>query len=159
MNKAAIEKFAVWARTKLISEITYKMGLLGITDKGIAEPLPQSSNDLQLFDIGTKNYAEVTGVAIKQRSALVNEIKHRERTSNYNTALTSVIEEVAYTWFNRLVAVRFMEVNDYLPSHIRVLSSENSAKSEPDLVTNPFDADLTFTPFEQDRIMQLKDEN
>jgi len=159
MNKAAIEKFAVWARTKLISEITYKMGLLGITDKGVAEPLPQSTNDLQLFDIGTKNYAEVTGVAIKQRSALVNEIKHRERTSNYNTALTSVIEEVAYTWFNRLVAVRFMEVNDYLPSHIRVLSSENSAKSEPDLVTNPFDADLTFTPFEQDRIMQLKDEN
>lgn len=159
MNKAAIEKSAVWARTKLISEITYKMGLIGITDKGIAEPLPQSSNDLQLFDIGTKNYAEVTGVAIKQRSALVNEIKHRERTSNYNTALTSVIEEVAYTWFNRLVAVRFMEVNDYLPSHIRVLSSENPAKSEPDLVTNPFDADLTFTPFEQDRIMQLKDEN
>ena len=41
MNKAAIEKFAVWARTKLISEITYKMGLLGITEKGIAEPLPQ----------------------------------------------------------------------------------------------------------------------
>jgi len=159
MNKAAIEKFAVWARTKLISEITYKMGLLGISDKGIAEPLPQSSNDLQLFDIGTKNYAEVTGVAIKQRSALVNEIKNRERTSNYNTALTSVIEEVAYTWFNRLVAVRFMEVNDYLPSHIRVLSSENTAKSEPDLVTNPFDADLTFSPFEQDRIMQLKDEN
>lgn len=159
MNKAAIEKFAVWARTKLISEITYKMGLLGITEKCIVEPLPQSTNDLQLFDIGTKNYAEVTGIAIKQRSALVDEIKRREKTSNYNTALTSVIEEVAYTWFNRLVAVRFMEVNDYLPSGIRVLSSENSAKSEPDLVTNPFDADLTFTPFEQDRIMQLKDEN
>lgn len=159
MNKAAIEKFAVWARTKLISEITYKMGLLGITEKGIAESLPQSTNDLQLFDIGTKNYAEVTGIAIKQRSALVDEIKQREKTSNYNTALTSVIEEVAYTWFNRLVAVRFMEVNDYLPSGVRVLSSENSAKSEPDLVTNPFDTDLEFTPFEQDRIIQLKDEN
>lgn len=159
MNKAAIEKYAVWARTKLISEITYKMGLLGITDKGVAEPLPQSTNDLQLFDIGTKNYAEVTGVAIKQRSALVNEIKHRERTSNYNTALTSVIEEVAYTWFNRLVAVRFMEVNDYLPSGVRVLSSENKAKNEPDFVTSPFDTDLEFTPYEQDRVIQLKDEN
>lgn len=56
MNKAAIEKFAVWARTKLISEITYKMGLLGITEKSIAEPLPQSTGDLQMFDIGTKNY-------------------------------------------------------------------------------------------------------
>lgn len=159
MNKAAIEKYAVWARTKLISEITYKMGLLGITDKGVAEPLPQSTNDLQLFDIGTKNYAEVTDIAIKQRSALVDEIKRREKTSNYNTALTSVIEEVAYTWFNRLVAVRFMEVNDYLPSGVRVLSSENKAKNEPDFVTSPFDTDLEFTPYEQDRVIQLKDEN
>ena len=159
MNKAAIEKFAVWARTKLISEITYKMGLLGITEKGIAEPLPQSSGDLQVFDIGTKNYAEVTGAAVKQRAALVSEVRQREKTADYGTALHSVIEEVAYTWFNRLIAVRFMEVNDYLPSRVRVLSSENPAKAEPDLVTDPFDTDLVFTPFEQDRIVQLKDEN
>lgn len=159
MNKAAIEKFAVWARTKLISEITYKMGLLGITEKGIAEPLPQSTGDLQVFDIGTKNYAEVTGAAIKQRAALVSEVRQREKTADYGTALSSVIEEVAYTWFNRLIAVRFMEVNDYLPSCVRVLSSENPAKSEPDLVTDPFDTDLVFTPFEQDKIVQLKDEN
>lgn len=159
MNKAAIEKFAVWARTKLISEITYKMGLLGITEKGIAEPLPQSSGDLQVFDIGTKNYAEVTGAAVKQRAALVSEVRQREKTADYGTALHSVIEEVAYTWFNRLIAVRFMEVNDYLPSRVRVLSSENPAKAEPDLVTDPFDTDLAFTPFEQDRIVQLKDEN
>ena len=159
MNKAAIEKFAVWARAKLISEITYKMGLLGITEKGIAEPLPQSTGDLQVFDIGTKNYAEVTGTAIKQRAALVSEVRQREKTADYGTALHSVIEEVAYTWFNRLIAVRFMEVNDYLPSRVRVLSSENPAKAEPDLVTDPFDTDLVFTPFEQDRIVQLKDEN
>ena len=159
MNKAAIEKFAVWARTKLISEITYKMGLLGITEKGIAEPLPQSTGDLQVFDIGTKNYAEVTGTAIKQRAALVSEVRQREKTADYGTALRSVIEEVAYTWFNRLIAVRFMEVNDYLPSRVRVLSSENPAKTEPDLVTDPFDTDLAFTPFEQDKIVQLKDEN
>ena len=159
MNKAAIEKFAVWARTKLISEITYKMGLLGITEKGIAEPLPQSTGDLQVFDIGTKNYAEVTGTAVKQRAALVSEVRQREKTADYGTVLSSVIEEVAYTWFNRLIAVRFMEVNDYLPSRVRVLSSENPAKTEPDLVTDPFDTDLAFTPFEQDRIVQLKDEN
>ena len=159
MNKAAIEKFAVWARTKLISEITYKMGLLGITEKGIAAPLPQSTGDLQVFDIGTKNYAEVTGAAIKQRAALVSEVRQREKTADYGTALHSVIEEVAYTWFNRLIAVRFMEVNDYLPSRVRVLSSENPAKAEPDLVTDPFDTDLALTPFEQDRIVQLKDEN
>ena len=70
-----------------------------------------------------------------------------------------MIEEVAYTWFNRLIAIRFMEVNDYLPSGVCVLSSENKAKKEPDLVTTPFDTDLEFTSYEQDRIIQLKDDN
>ena len=68
------------------------------------------------------------------------------------------MEEVAYTWFNRLIAVRFMEVNDYLPSHIRVLSSD-SGKMEPDLVTTPFDADLSFTRDEEQLVYQLKQEN
>lgn len=159
MNKTAIKNFAVWARRKLISDITYKAGMIGITESGIADPLPQSSGDLQFFDIGTKNYAEVSGIEIKQRNALVNAIKAKERSSNYKTAFQNVIEEVAYTWFNRLIAVRFMEVNDYLPSRVRVLSSENPAKNEPDFVTNPFDTDLEFTPYEQDRVLQLKDEN
>ena len=159
MNKTAIKNFAVWARRKLISDITYKAGMIGITENGIADPLPQSSGDLQFFDIGTKNYAEVSGIEIKQRNALVSAIKAKERSSNYKTAFQNVIEEVAYTWFNRLIAVRFMEVNDYLPSRIRVLSSENPAKNEPDFVTTPFDTDLEFTPYEQDRILQLKDEN
>ena len=74
MNKAAIRKFAEWAREKLIADITYKAGTLGITENGIAEKLPQSTNDLQFFDIGTKNYAEVSGKEIKQREALVNAI-------------------------------------------------------------------------------------
>ena len=69
-----------------------------------------------------------------------------------------MIEEVAYTWFNRLIAIRFMEVNDYLPSHIRVLSSE-SGKLEPDLVTTPFDAELPFTAEEEAQIFQLKQDN
>jgi len=159
MNKTAIKNFAVWARRKLISDITYKAGMIGITENGIADPLPQSTGDLQFFDIGTKNYAEVSGVEIKQRNALVNAIKAKERSSNYKTAFQNVIEEVAYTWFNRLIAVRFMEVNDYLPSRVRVLSSENPAKNEPDFVTTPFDTDLEFTPYEQDRVLQLKDEN
>lgn len=159
MNKTAIKNFAVWARRKLISDITYKAGMIGITESGIAEPLPQSTGDMQFFDIGTKNYAEISGAEIKQRNALVSAIRSKERSSNYKTAFQNVIEEVAYTWFNRLIAVRFMEVNDYLPSRVRVLSSENPAKNEPDFVTNPFDTDLEFTPYEQDRVLQLKDEN
>ena len=52
-----------------------------------------------------------------------------------------------------------MEMNDYLPTHVRVLSSESVSKSEPDLVTNPMDANLDYTPYEKDRIMQLKNNN
>ena len=160
MNKTAIKNFAVWARQKLISDITYKAGMLGITEDGIADKLPHSTSDLEFYDIGTKDYAEVSGKEIKQRNALVNAIRKKEKDNgDYKSAFGYVIEEVAYTWFNRLIAIRFMEVNDYLPSGVRVLSSENKAKKEPDLVTTPFDTDLEFTSYEQDRIIQLKDDN
>ena len=159
MNKTAIKNFAIWARRKLIADITYKAGTVGVTEKGIAQPLPQSTRDLQFFDIGTKNYAEVSGVAIEQRNALVKVIQVKEQGSDYKTAFQNVIEEVAYTWFNRLMAVRFMEVNDYLPSKVRVLSSVNEGKLEPDFVTTPFETDLEFSAYERDRILQLKDNN
>lgn len=159
MNKTAIKNFAIWARNKLIADITYKAGLLGITEKKIKSPLPQSTKDVQFFDIGTKEPYSISGIEIKQREALVTVIRNKEQQADYSTAYKAVIEEVGYTWFNRLIAVRFMEVNDYLPSRIRVLSSESAGKNEPDLVTNPFDTDLEFTPYEEDRIMQLKQEN
>lgn len=160
MNKTAIKNFAVWARQKLISDITYKAGMLGVTEDGIADKLPHSTSDLEFYDIGTKDYAEVSGKEIKQRNALVNAIRKKEKDNgDYKSAFGYVVEEVAYTWFNRLIAIRFMEVNDYLPSGVRVLSSENKAKKEPDLVTTPFDTDLEFTSYEQDRIIQLKDDN
>lgn len=159
MNKAAIKNFAIWARTKLIEDIKYKAGLIGISATGIAQPLPQSTRDLQFFDIGTKDYAQVAGREIAQRDKLILAIREKERMSDYKTAFRYVIEEVAYTWFNRLIAVRFMEVNDYLPSRVRVLSSENPNKTEPDFVTNPFDTDLSFTSEEQDLVLRLKDEN
>ena len=159
MNKTAVKSFAVWARRKLISEITYRAGLLGVTENGAAEPLPQSTKDLQFFDVGTKKTAEVQGAEIAQRGALVAAIQGKARDMDYKAAFQSVAEEVAYTWFNRMAAIRFMEVNDYLPSRIRVLSSENPGKLEPDFVTTPFDAGLDLTPAERDRVLRLKDEN
>ena len=160
MDKTAIKNFAVWAREKLIKDIKYKAGTIGITENGIAEKLPQSTSDLHFYDIGTKEYTEVSGIKIKQRAALVKEIQTREHSfKNFQKAFENIVEEVAYTWFNRLIAIRFMEVNDYLPSGVRVLSSENKAKNEPDFVTTPFDTDLEFTSYEQDRVIQLKDEN
>ena len=159
MNKTAVKSFAVWARRKLISEITYRAGLWGVTENGAAEPLPQSTKDLQFFDVGTKKTAEVQGAEIAQRGALVAAIQGKARDMDYKAAFQSVAEEVAYTWFNRMAAIRFMEVNDYLPSRIRVLSSENPGKLEPDFVTTPFDAGLDLTPAERDRVLRLKDEN
>lgn len=159
MNKTAIKNFAIWARNKLIGDIKYKAGLIGITDKGISTPLPQSTEDMALFDIGTKEPYAITKSEIEQRKQLVEKIRTREKTTDYITAYNYIIEEVAYTWFNRLIAIRFMEVNDYIPSHIRVLSSESNSKLEPDLVTKPFDTDLYFSNDERDKIIQLKDEN
>lgn len=159
MNKTAIKNFAIWARNKLIADITYKAGLLGITEKEIKSPLPQSTQTVQFFDIGTKEPSSVTGHEIEQRKKLVKEIQRKAKQTDYSTAYKNVMEEVAYTWFNRLIAIRFMEVNDYLPTRIRVLSSESNGKAEPDLVTHALEASLEYTAYEKDRIIQLKHEN
>ena len=158
MNKTAIKNFAIWARNKLIADIQYRAGLMGITEDGIKDPLPQSTGTMEFYDIGTAEPYAITGEAISQRKKLVEIIRREETDSSYATAYKYILEEVAYTWFNRLIAIRFMEVNDYLPSHIRVLSSE-SGKIEPDLVTTPFDAELTFTSAEEETVLRLKTEN
>ena len=70
MDKTAIKKFAIWARNKLIADSIYRARLLGITDKEIQDPLPQSTKDAQFFDIGLKEPAIVTGDAIAQRNTI-----------------------------------------------------------------------------------------
>lgn len=158
MNKTAIRNFAVWARNKLIADVSYRAGLMGVTKEGISQALPQSTKDAEFYDIGIADPYVIRGDEIKQRKGLVGIIESKAKDSDYETAYKSVMEEVAYTWFNRLIAVRFMEVNDYLPAHVRVLSSE-SGKSEPDIVTTPFDSDLFYKDGEQQEIIQLKNDN
>ncbi len=158
MNKTAIKSFSVWARNKLLDDIRYRAGLLGVTENGIQAALPQSTKDTEFYAIGTAEPYSVSGEALHQRRKLVSAIRGKEQRSDYQTAYQYIVEEAAYTWFNRLIAVRFMEVNDYLPSHIRVLSSD-SGKLEPDLVTTPFDAELAFTPEEEQTVLRLKQDN
>ena len=158
MNKTAIKNFAIWARNKLIADIQYRAGLMGITAEGIKNALPQSTPNMEFYDIGTAEPYSITGEATQQRKKLVEILRQKEKDSDYATAYKYILEEVAYTWFNRLIAIRFMEVNDYLPSHIRVLSSE-TGKVEPDLVTTPFDTELDFTPAEEENILRLKTDN
>ncbi|MBQ5564000.1 MAG: hypothetical protein IIT39_11560, partial [Clostridia bacterium] len=89
MNKTAVKNFAVWARNKLRSEIAYKARLVGITEKCIAEPLPQSTGDLQMFDIGTSQPVKIEGkIVIEQRNSLAKAI--REKRLPYPEAFDAV---------------------------------------------------------------------
>ena len=133
---------------KLIADVQYRAGLMGITEKDIQNPLPQSTSNVEFYDIAPPSPIPSRGTPSSRRKRLVHYHPPKGKDSDYPTAYKYILEEVAYTWFNRLIAIRFMEVNDYLPSHIRVLSSE-SGMVEPDLVTTPFDAGLDFTPDEE----------
>ena len=94
MNKTALKNFAIWARKKLISDITYSAGLLAVNENSIGEPLPQSRSDLQLFDIGTKDYAEVKGERISQRNSLVSAIRAKaEELDNYLSAFLVALDD------------------------------------------------------------------
>jgi hypothetical protein len=159
MDKPAIKKFAVWARNKLIADTKYRAGLVGVTETAVAEPLPQSNETVQFFDVGLPQPYRIEGDAVAQRQRFVAELnKETAKQGSYTAAYQTVVDKVAYTWFNRLIAVRYMEVNALLPSRTRVLSSADG-RAEPQIVTSPFDAVLDYTPAEQQQIAQLKNDN
>jgi len=159
MDKPAIKKFAIWARNKLIADTKYRAGLVGVTETTVAEPLPQSNETVQFFDVGLPQPYRIEGDAVTQRQRFVAELnKETAKQGSYTAAYQTVVDKVAYTWFNRLIAVRYMEVNDLLPSRTRVLSSADG-RAEPQIVTSPFDAVLDYTPAEQQQIVNLKNDN
>lgn len=159
MDKPAIKKFAIWARKKLIADTKYRAGLVGVTETAVAEPLPQSNETVQFFDVGLPQPYRIEGDAVTQRQRFVAELnKETAKQGSYTAAYQTVVDKVAYTWFNRLIAVRYMEVNDLLPSRTRVLSSADG-RAEPQIVTSPFDAVLDYTPAEQQQIVTLKNDN
>ena len=157
MNKPAIKTFAVWARNKLIEDVKYRAGLMGISANGISAPLSSSTAGVELYEVpGMMEPYQLEGEAIQQRRKLVAAIENKAKDTDHPTAYQYIMEEVAYTWFNRLIAIRFMEVNDYLPAHVRVLSSDSPSKTEPDLVTTPFDAELDFNEAEEQKIINMQ---
>ena len=159
MDKPAIKKFAVWARNKLIADTKYRAGLVGVTETAVAEPLPQSNETVQFFDVGLPQPYRIEGDAVTQRQRFVAELnKETAKQGSYTAAYQTVVDKVAYTWFNRLIAVRYMEVNDLLPSRTRVLSSADG-RAEPQIVTTPFDAVLDYSSAEQQQIVTLKNDN
>jgi len=116
MNKNAIQKYAILARNELIEQVKQRAYQYGISEKGY----------------GDENATIIAGRVLsadekRQRQLFVEEIKK----SGYKQA----VEEVAYTWFNRFVALRYMEVNDFLPTHVRVFS-DSSGNFKPEILTN-----------------------
>lgn len=147
MNKNTIKKFAIEARKKLIDSVTDKAGMLGITEKSCSEPITKGP-DFEVYQTVAGTEVTLNKNQCKQRKKLVSQIESR--------GFEAVVEEVAYTWFNRICAIRFMEVNDYLPNRVRVLSSEKEGKMEPDLVTRAPDVDLNLTAQEKEEIINWK---
>ena len=159
MDKTAIKNFAVWARVKLMEDIRTRLGLLGITEDGISDPLPASTNEVEYFDIGADHPVSIKGKAIHQRELLTEKIRKAGKESNYQSAYRNFIESSAYDWFNRLIAIRYMEVNEYAPLDVRLLSSAEPGKQDPDLVSTPFDGSLEYSESETQQILAWKEQH
>ena len=156
MDKTALKNFAIYSREKLIEDIKNKARLVGITEEGINNPLPQSTVDMKIFDIGEIDTYRINGEDVKKYEKLIEELKKREEESDYKTAYKTLIEEVAYTWFNRIIAIRFMEVNNYMPDKMRVLSSGKEGVREPEFITYYRDTDIGITEEEFEKLDELK---
>ena len=151
MNKNAIKKFAIDARNKLIASVTDKAGMLGITLDNCSEAITKGA-DFEVYKTAAGTEVTLNKKQCEQRRKLVDQIHAR--------GFEAVVEEVAYTWFNRICAIRFMEVNDYMyPVRVRVLSSEKEGKNEPDVVTMAPDIDWDFTDKEREEIIDAKMNN
>lgn len=122
MDKNAIKKFAVWARRELIEKVTKKAMLYGVTASEVVDA-----------DADVVNGMVLSEAQKKERKALIDRV--------FEKGYEQVMEEVAYTWFNRFCALRFMEVNNYLPSYVRVFTNEDN-KFKPQIIAEALSLDL-----------------
>lgn len=137
MDKNAIKKFAVWARRELIERVSQKAMQYGIEKDNIVDAAADSINGKVLIETQKK-----------QRRALISQINVK--------GYEEVMEEVAYTWFNRLIALRFMEVNGYLPTRVRVFTDEEN-NFKPQIIDEALHLDLDG--LNMDKVYEFKNAN
>lgn len=137
MNKNAIKKYAVWARRELISRVSQRAAFYEITEDGFGNPAVDSVRGMIL-----------TAAEKRQRRGLIAQIRQK--------GYQEVMEEVAYTWFNRFSALRFMEVNGYLPTHVRVFTDDNNA-FRPQILTEAIH--MEFDELDMEKVYALKNGN
>lgn len=150
MNKTTLRNFAVAARTELIERIKQKAYELGITEEKVKKARIEASDAIYI------NGKALDSVQVKQRDSLIAAIDKK--------GYTQVMEEIAYTWFNRFCALRFMEVNDYLPTGVRALSSTVEGSVEPDIMREAFNLDFGFSGDKEreayrEKVYELKENN
>lgn len=131
MDKNKIKSFAIWARRKLISAVADRARYIGLYIDNNGD-FNEIKSELVQGGFKLKGMDGVFKLSYKDREVLVNRINSYE---DKKKGFEQVVEEVAYTWFNRFMGIRYMEVNEYLPTGIRVLSSEVEGKTEPDVLT------------------------
>ena len=137
MDKNAIKKYAIWARRELIDRVTKRAAMFGVSKEDVGDPNADSVNGHLLSDAEKR-----------QRQALIRRIEEK--------GYEQVMEEVAYTWFNRFAALRFMEVNGYLPTHIRVFT-DDEGHFRPQILSEAIHLDLDG--LNKPKVYQLKDSN
>lgn len=137
MNKISIKNYATWARNELISRVSQKAFEYGV-ERDRVFPYDTESIRGRLLSEDEK---------IK-RHILINKIKHK--------GYDQVIEEVAYTWFNRFIALRFMEVNNFLPDKVRLFTNENN-EFKPQIIDEALHIDLSG--LDRDKVLHLKESN
>src|SRR5690625_2226983 len=142
MNKGKLKTFAVEARRELLEKVELQARKVGITKDKIEEASFESTDSIFI------NGRQLTDIERTQRNKLIERIDE--------IGFDRVMEETAYTWFNRFVALRFMEVNDYLPTRVRVLSSENEGSTVPEMLKEALTLDLDI---DKDYVYDLKMEN
>ena len=153
MDKVALRNFAVNAKEKMEDDIKRKLKLMGITEKGIGEETVKEDDYLKI------NGQEFNEKEVRQREKIIEVLKTRGKNEDFKKCFNEFVEEIAYTWFNRIIAIRFMEVNDYIPDGIRILSSDRENDREPQIIREVFDTDLKFSNDEKNNVYKLKEEN
>lgn len=152
MDKTKIKNFAVNARKELIDSIRQRLANFGIDKTGIANELSISTAAVKYY---TNEHFPLKGKAIDWRKQIVSRL-NQDANQEWDEKLNQFIDEVAYTWFNRIIAIRFMEVNDYLPSRTRVLSSEEG-RIEPDMITHALEIEDDLGGYSDKERTQITD--
>ena len=137
MDKNAIKKYAIWARRELIARVSQRAALYEITADGYGDADAVSVHG-RILSLAEKN----------QRKALIAQIQQK--------GFEQVMEEIAYTWFNRFSALRFMEVNGYLPTRIRVFTDEQN-NFKPQIMTEAIN--LEMEGLDMQKVFAFKDAN